>query len=162
MSDLVRIGSTIYSWNSQSFRFDGVPYQDLLSVDLDEKRNRKLVYGARRAGTPLGMTTGKYDPGQLVIGMLADSAQLLLNQLAIKGLGSYGDATDVVFSATVFEPAPGAVSPLMLLASGMSVVGVKDSRAEGIDELITEITFQPLAVMRNGLRISSLIRSLPI
>lgn len=167
MSDLVRIGSTLHSWNSQSFKIDGLPYNGVLSVDYEDKRTRKRVYGAKRDGVALGFTSGKSEPGPFVMKMLADSAQVMLNQLAIKGLGSYGDAEDILISIQVFEPPPSlpglALAPsLLIIASGCRVAGVKDSSAEGIDEKVSEVSFDTLRVLRNGLQISSLTRAVPL
>jgi len=161
MSDLIRVGSTLYGFNSESFKFDGVPYQGIQGVSSSEKRTRKLVRAAKRSGTPMGRTSGVYEPGMITIKMLKDSAQVLLTQLALKGLGSFGD-TEFTFTAQVWEPAIGPITPILFLATGCTLDELKDDAQEGPDETTTELSIQPLMILRNGVRLASLIREIPI
>lgn len=159
MTDRIRVGDTIYSWYSQGFKVNGAPYSGVLSIDSEESKTPKLVYGAKRDGTALGMTTGRYEPKPCTIKMLSDSAQILLNTLGVQGLGSYGDATNIVISVEVFEISIGPITPILWLISGCRLINVKDSSAEGADELATELTFQPMSYMRNGVRFASIARA---
>lgn len=159
MTDIVRISPIIHSWNSCRWAFNLIPFSGIVGCDYEEKRTRKLVYGSNRSGTPLGITSGKYEPGPLNIRMLRDSFAKLTLLLFPLGLGSYGDA-EFVFFAQYIEPVPGS-TPQTVIATGCYIVGVKDAQQEGTDELVTDVAIQPLAFTRNGQRLWSLIRSVP-
>jgi len=159
MTDLIRISPITHSWTSCRWAFNMIPFVGLQSVDYEEKRTRKLVYGSNRSGTPIGITSGKYEPGPLNIRMLRDSFQKLCLILFPFGLGSYGDA-EFTFFAQYIEPVIGSL-PITVVATGCYIVGVKDAQSEGTDELVTDIAIQPLAFTRNGQRLWSLVRSIP-
>lgn len=159
MTDIVRVNNIIYSWTSCRWAFDLIPYNGIVSVDYEEKRNRKIVWGANRSGTPLGITSGKYEPGMLNVRMLRDSFDKLTTFFTAKGLGSYGDA-EFAFTGQYVEPVPGAL-PQTVLATSCYIVGVKDAQQEGIDELCTDVAIQPLGFVRNGKRLWSLVRAIP-
>lgn len=161
MTDKIRVNSTIYSWNSCSFKIDGVPYEGILSLDYAEKRERKIVHAARRQGTPLGKTAGKYSVEPITMTMLRDSwHQKLKPQLATKGLGSYGDAEFTMFMQAI-EPVPGAV-PMTTVINSCTIDGVKDTQAEGVEELLTELTIGALFLTVNGMPLWSVVRSLGV
>lgn len=159
MTDLVRISPITHSWTSCRWAFNLIPFNGIQSVDYEEKRTRKIVYGSNRSGTPIGMTSGKYEPGMLNIKMLRDSFDKLCTVLFPLGLGSYGDA-EFIFFGQYIEPVIGSL-PITVVATSCYIVGVKDSQAEGVDELVTEVSIQPLAYTRNGQRLWSLVRSIP-
>jgi len=159
VTDIVRVSPIIYSWTSCRWAFDLIPYTGIVAVDYEEKRSRKIVYGSNRSGTPLGITSGKYEPGMLNVRMLRDSFDKLTTFFTAKGLGSYGDANFAFFGQYI-EPVPGAL-PQTIVATDCYIVGVKDAQQEGIDELLTDVAIQPLAFTRNQKRLWSLVRSLP-
>ena len=158
MTDLIRINNTILSWNSTSFKFDGVPYNGILGFDYDQKRERKVVHAAKRDGRPLGKTAGKYTVPTMTLTMLRDSADKLTTQMTLKGLGSYGDAEFIVI-AQYIEPLQ---LPVTVICTGCTIDGEKDSNQEGVDELTTEFTIGCLEVIKNGKRLASVIRALPL
>lgn len=160
MTDLIRINSTLVSASSCSFKFAGIPFVGILSLDYEEKREPKIVHGARRDGLPLGWTTGKYDPGPVTFRMLNDSFDKLTTLLTPLGLGSYGDA-EFPFIAQYIEPGIGQL-PITVVMAPCRVTGVKDGFAAGNDELTTEVTMHTLSITRNGKRLWSVVRSIPL
>ena len=146
MTDILRINPEIFSWTSTSHKVNGIPFNGITGVDFEEKRTRKLVYGARRDGKPLGLTSGRYEPGAVTITMLRDSWDKLETILTALGLGSYGDVP-FVYILQYVEPLQ---LPITLTFDRMFIVGVKESMKEGVDELLADVTCQPLSVAKNG------------
>lgn len=158
MTDLIRVNTTLLSWNSLSFKVDGIPFNGLLAFDYEQKRERKVVYAAKKDGTPLGKTSGKYSVPSCALTMLRDSYDKLTTYLTGKGLGSYGDAE---FSFTVSYVEPGQL-PITILGYGCTIDGDKDSNAEGTDEATTEVEIGCLRLLRNGKSLASLVRAIPL
>ncbi len=158
MTDILRINNTIYSHNSCSFKIDAAPYTGITSFDYEQKRERKIVYGARKSGTPLGWTSGKYTVPPIRLVMLKDSADKLTTFLSLKGLGSYGDAE---FNITLQAVEPGQL-PITVVCDPCCITGKKDTTAEGIEELLTELEIACLKITENGKRLWSLVRELPL
>src|SRR5260221_326541 len=101
MTDIIRVNNTIYSWNSSSFKIDGIPYIGIMSFDYEQKRERSVVYAAKKDGRPLGKTTGKYSVPSCSLKVLKDTWDQLSTQLTLKGLGSFGDAEFVIIAQFV-------------------------------------------------------------
>lgn len=160
MTDLLRISNTILSWNSCSFKFDGVPYNGILGCDYEQKRERKVVHAAKRDGRPLGKTSGKYTVPTCTITMLRDSWDKLSTQLSLLGLGSYGDA-EFTLVIQYIEPGIGQ-TPITVVCTGCTIDGEKDTNQEGIDELVTELTIGCLEIIKNGKRLASVQRAIPL
>ncbi len=165
MTDILetRINGTPYSATSCAFKFNLVPFVGILAFDYGEKRERKLVHGARRDGTPLGMTSGKYSTDGISFTMLTSSFQRLIESLTALGLGSYGDAKFPI-SVQYIEPQAqlAGVPPITVLIEGATIVGVKNAHAEGIDEAVTQVDVMALALTRNGLRLWSVVNGLGV
>jgi len=157
MTDIIetRLNDTIFSATSCSWDIALAPYVGVTALDYEEKRERKLVHASRRDGTPLGMTSGKYSIGSLKITMLRSSFQRLIEDLSVLGLGSYGDARFPII-AKYFEPLA-LIPPIVIAVDGARVTGAKDSYAEGIDELVTEVDMMAMSLTRNGLRLWSVV-----
>lgn len=158
MTDIVRVNNTILSWNSFSFKIDGIPYNGITGFDYEQKRERKVVYGAKRDGRPLGKTSGKYSVPTCVLTMLRDSADKLTTYLTAKGLGSYGDA-EFTFVAQYIEPGQ---PPITVIGTACTIDGEKDGNQEGVEELHTEFEIGCLEIIKNGKRLASVIRSVPL
>jgi len=147
MSDVVRSNGDILSWKSAIFRIENDIYEGLLAHDREEKRDRKVVPGARRDGTPLGKTGGKYEASPFTISVLRSTASKIEEQLcAISGTTSYGDA-EFNFQAQYVEEGE---DPVTMNAHRCHVVGKKESDKEGNEELMTDYTIQPLTADTNG------------
>ena len=163
MTDIVqtRLNSAIYSATSCSWNIGGAPYVGITALNYEEKRERKLVHAARKDGTPLGMTGGKYSVGAVSITMLRASFDLLTTQLTALGLGSYGDAVFPIV-ATYSEVAAQlqGVLPIVVLIDGCRITGVKEGFTEGIDELTTEVEIMAMSLTRNGKRLWSVVNGL--
>ncbi len=158
MPDVIRINHTLYSWTSCSFKIDGQPWKGVLSLDYEQKRERKVVYAANQDGTPLGKTAGKYSVGGVSLKMLRDSADALTTYLTGKGLGSYGDAEFGILIQTV-EPVIGSI-PLTASLEVCTIDGKKDAHEEGVDELVTEFDIGCLQMTENFKRLWSVTRGL--
>jgi hypothetical protein len=156
-SQIVRINHTVFSWTSCRFLIDGQPWAGLVSVDYEEKRERKVVYAGRQDGTPLGWTAGKYSVPSFTMKFLKASWNDLTDYLTVTGLGSYGDATWNFLLQTV-EPVIGAV-PITRIGDPCVVIGAKEAHEEGIDELVTEVEVGCLAMLVNGKRLWSAVRA---
>ncbi len=160
MSDILRVNNVIYSWSSHSAKFDGVPYNGILDVKHSQKRERKVVWGMKRNGTPLGKTSGKYSTGGITLKMLADSYDKLTTQMTLKGLGSYGDA-EFVFALQLAEPVPGAI-PITKIWTGCTIDGEDEGTSEGVDEATVDVEIGALEFTQNGKRLWSATRSLAL
>ncbi len=160
MAGRLRVNSSIYSWEDTLFLVDnqqttlaGNPW-NFVSFDWEQKRERKVVYTNRRSGRPRGKTRGKYSIPSCTAKMLAAQALELKQYLQVQGLGSYGDAE---FTLTVQVSAPGIMGarPLTAVLEDVTWDGDKPGFEEGVDELVTEITFGVLSLTENGLRLWS-------
>lgn len=160
MTDIIRVNSTILSWNSFSLKIDGIPYNGITGFDYEQKRERPVVYAARRDGVALGKPAGKYSVPTCTLTMLRDSADKLTTQLTAKGLGSYGDA-EFTFIAQYFEPVPGSV-PITVVGTGCTIDGEKDTNQEGTDASLTEFTIGCLRLLKNGKSLASIVRGVPL
>lgn len=156
--DVVRLNKTIYSWESCLFKFDNQPMKGILEVDYEQARDVKIVYAALRSGRPLGMTAGKYSVKAFTMKVLRDTADAFTTYLATKGNGSYGDPF-WSFIAQVSEPVAG-MQPLTASSPFNRIIGKKDAHAEGVDELVTELTIASLWFVENGKTLWSRVRSL--
>lgn len=158
MTDIVRVNNTILSWNSFSWKADGIPYNGILGFDFEHKRERKVVHAAKRDGRPLGKTSGKYTVPTCTLTMLRDSADKFTSYLTLKGLGSYGDA-EFNFICQFIEPLQ---PPITVIGRGCTIDGEKDTNQEGIDELVTEFTIGCLELIKNGKSLASVVRAVPL
>lgn len=162
MTDIIetRLNDVPYSATSCSWLIAGAPFIGITALKYSEKRERKLVHASRRDGTPLGLTSGKYSVDSVSITMLRSSFQRLVELLTPLGLGSYGDAEFPII-ATYSEPlAP--TPPVTIAIAGCKISGVEDDFQEGIDELVTVVDLQALALTRNGLRLWSVVNGLVV
>lgn len=165
MPDILRVNNTNYSWTSCRFLIDAQPWEGLVSVDYEQKRERKIVYAARQSGTPLGWTSGKYSVPSFTMKFLRDSYNALTDYLSTgglinPGLGSYGDA-EWSFMLQTVEPVVGAI-PITRVGSPCTIIGEKESHEEGIDELVTEVEIACLSMRVNGKQLWSAARQLGV
>lgn len=165
MPDVVRVNHTVYAWTSCRFLIDAQPWEGLVAVDYEEKRERKIVYAARQSGTPLGWTSGKYSVPAFTMKFLRDSwdalsTYLTLGGLLNPGLGSYGDA-EWSFVLQTVEPVIGSL-PITRVGAPCTVIGVKEGHEEGIDELVTEVDVACLQMRVNGKQLWSAARQLGV
>lgn len=158
MPDVIRVNQTLYSWTSTAHKIDNFPYEGIVAVDYEQKRERKVIFAARQQGIPLGMTAGKYMVPPWSLKMLKDTAEAFTDYLTEQGEGSYGDAV-FQYLLNVSEPDAADV-PLSVSVEYCVVSGKKDSYEEGIDELVTEFEITSLLITENGKQLWSAQRAL--
>lgn len=152
--NITRINSVPYSWASCAHFFNGFPYKGLTGVTYKDTREVKVVHAAQQDGTPMGITSGIYKVENVSWTMLRDSANALLTDLTVFGLGSYGDA-EFVYILQTFEPfipstsSPTPRLPTNTIVAGCRITGVEEKQEVGTDELVTEITAQGLYIIRS-------------
>lgn len=156
--DSVRLNGTMYSWTSCEFTIDSLEYEGFLDVDYEQKRERKVVFGARRDGRPLGKTAGKYTVPTLTLKVLRATAKMIKEYLTAQGLGSFGDA---VFTLAISVYEPDVIdTPITVIFETCTFDGEKNGHSEGIDELVTEITVGCLSLTENQMQLWSLLRGI--
>jgi hypothetical protein len=158
MPDVVRVNQTLYSWNSTDHAIDNFPYEGIVGVNYEQTRKRKVVYAARKQGTPLGYTAGKYEVPSFTLKALKDTAEAITDYLTEIGEGSYGDAV-FQYLLGVSEP-DAADAPIKVSMEYCVVQGKKDVYDEGIDELVTEFDLATLLIVENSKQLWSAVRSL--
>ena len=166
MDPLVRINDAVYSWNSVVFRIGSLRTVAPVSIDFDDKITQALVYSARRDGRPVGMTAGKYEPGQSVIKFLLEgwTGGTTRFPLGVEpfvlhdGLGSSGRTLVPIF-VQWFEEATGQSTSVVL--GSARLIGRKIGAAEGVEGQVLEATFQPSNVSINGISLASAARIFP-
>lgn len=162
MDDLVRWNRRVVSAKSLIIAIEGVPYQGITSLDYSDKMDPGIVYGTQRDGAPLGMTSGKYTPGACSLTFLADvyriKFQTQIAALAALQLQGTGLAL-AEWTLTVQHVEPGAI-PTTDFLSGCRMTEPKDKYQEGSEALMTEVSFQPLIILRNGFTLFDLTRGL--
>lgn len=146
MTDLIRGNQNFLSWYSCSFKVAGAPYRGILGVNFADKINASYVKGADKTGRPLGTTAGSYEPSNIGLKLLSDSASAFEGQIALLGLGSL---TSARWLLTVIEAEIPAIRNLT--AVDCRIVEVKDDRSEGNDASVTEYTIMPMEILRNGI-----------
>lgn len=158
-----RLNNVRYSWQSCSLKVDGTPIFDegVQSMDYEVKRERKTVWGARKDGGPIGRTAGKVTYGPVKLVTTREAADVFTSYLALKGLGSYGDA-EFIITLQVSEPlviGSGPSIPIIVVISGCNTDSVKAANG-GDDESTTEFEIGCMNITENGKDIASLVRSI--
>jgi hypothetical protein len=158
----LRLNTAIYSWDDCLFMIDnqritpaGNPW-NIVALDYEQKRERKVVYTNRRSGRPRGKTRGKYSVPSCSLKLLVAQAVELEQYLQQQGVGSFGDAE---FILTIQISTPGIIGavPITIIAEGCTIDDEKQSHEEGIDEIVTELEIGVLTISRNGLKLWSTI-----
>ncbi len=155
--DILRLNRKRLSWNSLTLSYDGIPLgSGVLSIDYEQTRERKVVYGSRKSGKNVGTTSGKYTTtGSMKV--IREVSEILKQYLTAKGLGSIGDASFTLILQAV--EIPGA--PLIVVLSDVEIKTIKFSSAEGVDELVDEYTFnEGFDVTENGMTLASRVREI--
>ena len=156
--DAFNFNGTIYAWESVIVRVDAMALSGALSLDYEEARKRTKVYGSKRDGRALGRTSGSVEIPDASFKVLRATANSILGYLTAKGLGSYGDAEFTLIAQYVEPGQP----PITVIATACTIDGEKDTNQEGIDELVTEFTIGTLEIIKNGKRLASVLRSVPL
>lgn len=102
VDEIFRIGGFMFSRTSCATLVAGVPYTGIFEVNVEESREGELQYGQRTDGTPLGITSGLYTPGAFTFKAYVDSGEMIMQQLAVLGNGSFGNVL-FPFIVEIFE-----------------------------------------------------------
>lgn len=157
--NLIRVNNTIYSWTSSRLLINGDPGEGLKAIEYELKRERKVVHAADKAGRAKGWTSGKFIPPIVKMRWLKDSAAAFKAELAASGAGSYGDA-EWLFLLQCLEPVLPPSLPITITAQPCTIVGVREAREEGSDEILEEWDVLCLNMLENGLALWSYARVL--
>jgi len=150
--NIFRLNRTPYSWTSCSHFLNGFPYKGLTAASFKETREVEIVQDAEQSGVPVGITSGMYKIDSFQLTMLRDTALGFMQDLAVIGLGSYGDA-EFSYLLQLFEPTFGTAvpsQPQMTLISGCRITGVEDKQEKGSGALVTVFDVTALYLVRQG------------
>lgn len=133
--DTIRINGNPYSWASTSFYVGNQRYYGLTNADWDEKREHSLVYGMTRAHGPRGMTSGKYTPGTLKVGVTLDTALAIKRDMAAMSSDgkNYGSVAVPIFIQAV-EPGLPVVNEVFDFCMLQSAAHKKEESVEATKE----------------------------
>lgn len=160
------LNGNILSAKSCKFFVDMIPRKGIVACNYKEKMDAENVYDDSRDGTPVGSTAGRYSVESFSLTLLRASWNSvgpipgLMQQLALKGLGSFG-AARFAFTAEYSEP----LVPLSTVVDNLffcRVTGVEDDYSEDIKALVTKLDLMCLSMTRNGLTFFDLKRDLPL
>lgn len=146
----VRVFGVTYSWTSCIFAINGIQLEGITSVSRSHKRERPLVYAARRDGKPVARVGGgKYTPATLKVKWLKDTFEFVKTTiLAPLGAGSYGDAS-FIFTLQCIEPVIGTI-PTTAIAEDCVIDDDDDNREESTPGgLMVETTISSLDFNEN-------------
>lgn len=135
---LLYLNGVPLAWNSTRSTINGLfPMLGFTEINLEESREGEYVYAQQPDGRPLGITSGEYKVDSFSFKMLAASAELLYETLAISfgpsgaALGSFGDAR-FSYQLSIFEPgAPVAGPALTLNVNGIKIEKRKIGASRG-------------------------------
>lgn len=171
---MLRIGKKIFSWNSVKFRMANVASEKIRSIDWDQKITDELVYGARRDGTPLGVTSGKYEPGIAKLKMLVDewfgTGVLVGGYLSLLTLGKTVGLADVEFDIQlqffeeVVSATPGSSGGVITIYfPTCRLVGNTQSLSESTGASEVDLAIRVIDPPKtNGAQLPSLLRSVTV
>ena len=168
---MVRIGRKRFSWNSVKFRIGGIASERIRKIGFGEKVTDELVYCAKRDGTPIGLTAGKYEPDMLAITFLVDEwlgTAPTFNGIAQKLLALAGGTpltmglSDIEHDVqlSLYEELVGAIDFSFPLVRPVSP---KIDFSEGTTASEIEVQFRVVnPIQTNGMQVASVVRSLSI
>lgn len=158
----IRINGNTYSFNSVIAEFAGEPTESFSSLSWEHERTRGKGWGARRSGGPLVRTSGKYEVKNLSAKFYADWwRQFKIVTLGPLGAGSYGDPVFPI-SVQLVEEVPSLIGADVNTAMFVdcTIQNEKEAYDEGTDALMTEVSFDCMQAIIDGLRLNSIIRDL--
>lgn len=136
---MATINGREFSWASVELRRDGgAPMVGFTSIKYPYTIERAHVFGAARR--PLGMTRGKFTPGDGSITMLESE---------FRSIASVEGWCDVEYTLVVQYAEPGLPTYTDTI-TGVRFGGADPGAEEGTDGLKREIPFKFLAVTHNG------------
>lgn len=162
---MVRIGKKSYAWQSVIFKIGGFSTELIKKISFGEKITDELVYGANRAGIPIDVTPGKYEPDMLVIGFLmkgfygagTQAPGIAQKLCAAAGTTSIGDIECDVYLQLVEE----LVGVVTFNFPRVRIVAPKVDLAEGTSASEIEVSCRVIdPIQVNGTQLASVQRSL--
>jgi hypothetical protein len=148
--DAARLSGTLYSGKSCEFDLGFGELEGVVKFSGTQSRKRKLVYGSRRDGLPIGFTAGKYTPPELEFTVLAATGQLILEQQAAAGNGSVGDAVQII-TVSLYEPDITTAGTITLSFPNCVTTDIKfDGYDEDSEETYTVLTYATLGVTQSA------------
>ena len=154
----VRVNNIVYSWTSCGFFADNFGLTGIKEVSYSQKRDQKDVFANQQNGVMIGYTSGKYTLDAFSIKMLKEDSVNFQTYLAQQSNGSITD-TEWTYTESLSEPVIGNI-PITNVITVCRVTEIKDARAEGIDELVDELTIRAKQIITNGLTLASTLRAL--
>jgi hypothetical protein len=163
---MVRIGRKKFSWNSVKFRIGGIASERIRKIGFGEKITDELVYGAQRDGTPIGLTSGKYEPDVASVSFLVDEfygngvEQGIAQKLAAAaGTTGLGDIEFDMFLQLIEE----SVGVITVVFPTCRIVNPKLDFSEGVNASEVEVGIRVIDPIRvNGTQLASVNRGLTI
>jgi hypothetical protein len=156
---LLRLNGVPLSWTSTKSRINGISYEGFLEVNIEESREGEYIHGQQPDGTPLGITSGLYKVDSFTFKTLADTGEMICQQLALStspvsgpAAGSFGDAR-FTYQLEIFEP----VGPTMMITVvGAKIEKRKITTAKGTEAFAYEFTCKALTVQSVGAGVGGL------
>lgn len=149
MSDQVRVNGNLLARQSCTLKCNNEPFYGWSAIEWSEKRERAYGYGAGRHGGPLGMTPGKYEPGDLVITFFKHTAQAVEVKLAQEANdGTSVGNPSVVWQLTISEP---DLATSIVVFEGCRLVERSNSAEDSAEAMQTKHTYKPLRIREDDL-----------
>lgn len=159
MDDFVRWNGNVISAKSCAFSVSGVPFIGITGVSYEDQLDAELVHGMNQNGAPIGYTSGEYSISNFSITFLKDVFIVkflpLMAGLSVAAAapGSWGGGRFPFIAQYQEGPLVGTDT-----IYGARPVGSKDDVQQGTGKLVTEVKFQGLYLVRNGLTLFNPLR----
>jgi len=150
MSDQVFINGNQMSWASLKVKIAGQLIIGYTGLTYGDKRDQALLYGAGRAQTPRGKTSGVYTPDTCKItGYVSTIAEMrrMLAEQSDSGT-SYGGVPFQVVAQFIEN---GSEDPQTIEINGCTWTSSSASFTQGTEGLQEDVEFLPMQIIRNGL-----------
>lgn len=141
------INSDYYSFSDVEFRFNGLFFVGIKSINYSDTLERNNVYGSARK--PLGQSSGHYS-AKGDVEFYKPAFDLLVTTISALGL-AFGGWRQISFTVTVSYGTPGLSLPVTTdLITGVRLTDCEASQSEGSDALTRKLTMFPQEIQWNG------------
>lgn len=141
------INGDYYSFADVSFRFQGLYFTGIKSINYSDTLERNNVYGSARK--PLGQSSGHYS-AKGDVEFYKPAFDILVAAINAIGL-PFGGWRQTSFTVTVSYSVPGVELPTTTdLIIGVRLTDCEASQSEGADALTRKLTMFPQEIMWNG------------
>ena len=163
--DVVRVNTVCLSFNSVRVTVDNQPIESFVGVDWQEERETRQIASNSADALPIGMSRGKYKIERFPLRVLTDGSNALKRYLTAKaatqGFMSLSDAT-FILGVQLSGLDAGDYLPSITAFASCRVLGEKRVHAEGVDELVTELTIGCLGATQDGTSLWSATAGTPL